>query len=345
MSPNNTAAWQVAAKARPLEIRPSPYISPQEGEIVVKNGAVAINPADCSIQATDMFNMKYPVILGSDLAGEVVEVGGSVTRFSKGDRVLGMALQFTSSRESDIQCESAFQTYTVLQERTACKIPSTMSFEQAAVIPLGLSTAAVGMFQEDYLNLQYPSLDPKPTGQTLIVWGGSSSVGSNAIQLGVAAGYQVITTASPRNFEYVKKLGASQVFDYNSKTIVDELVAATKDKTTAGVIDCINIDGAIQACADTLLKCEGNRFIATCKLPPENFSPDGVSHKFIVSWGLKDTEVSKVIFEDFVPQALAQAKYIAAPDPYVVGKGLEYVQEAMDILVKGVSAKKIVVSL
>jgi NADPH:quinone reductase-like Zn-dependent oxidoreductase len=45
---------------------------------------------------------------------------------------------------------------------------------------------------------------PKPTGKTLLVWGGSTSVGSNAIQLGVAAGYEVVTTASPKNFDYVR---------------------------------------------------------------------------------------------------------------------------------------------
>jgi len=123
MPPTNTAAWLVAAKARPFEIKPSPYISPREDEIVVKNCAVAINPIECNIQKTDLFHMKYPSILGFDLAGEVVELGSSVTRFTKGDRVLGMALQFISNRESDASCESAFQTYTVVLDRLACKFP------------------------------------------------------------------------------------------------------------------------------------------------------------------------------------------------------------------------------
>jgi NADPH:quinone reductase-like Zn-dependent oxidoreductase len=58
--------------------------------------------------------------------------------------------------------------------------------------------------------MRHPVADAAPTGQTVLVWGGSTSVGSNAIQLAVAAGYEVITMSSPRNFEYVTPLGASQ---------------------------------------------------------------------------------------------------------------------------------------
>ena len=341
--PPNTAAWLVAAKTRPFEVKPSRYALPRENEILIKNGAVAINPVDGKIQETDLFSMTYPHILGIDLAGEVVEVGRSVSRFSKGDRVLGMAL-LMSNRESDKECESAFQTYTVVLEGLACKIPSTMSYEQAAVLPLGISTAACGMFQKGYLELQYPSLNPKPLGKTLLVWGGASSVGSNAIQMGVAAGYDVVTTASPKNFEYVKKLGATLALDYNSKTIVDELIEALKDKTVAGAFDSIGINGAFEACTAILLTTKGSKFVAEVMHPPENI-PEGISTKFIFGSDLKDNEVGKVIFEDFLPHALAEGKYFAAPDPQVVGKGLEHIQEAIDLCNKGVSAKKVVVSL
>ncbi|KAL2052916.1 hypothetical protein ABVK25_006857 [Lepraria finkii] len=75
----------------------------------------------------------------------------------------------------------------------------------------------------------------KQTGKAIVVWSGASAVGSNGIQLVVAAGYEVITTASPKNFEYVKKLGASMVLDYSSNTIVDDLVLALKNKQFAGL--------------------------------------------------------------------------------------------------------------
>jgi NADPH:quinone reductase-like Zn-dependent oxidoreductase len=79
----------------------------------------------------------------------------------------------------------------------ASEIPDSILFESAVVIPLGCSTAALGLFQDAFLNLQFPTEPPqKPTGKMLLIWGGSSSVGSNAIQLAVAAGYEVITTAT-----------------------------------------------------------------------------------------------------------------------------------------------------
>ena len=236
--PSNTAAWLTAAKAHPLEIKSAPYTPPHENEIVIKNGAVAINPVDWMKQDDGglLFSwIKFPFVLGTDCAGEVVDVGRAVTRFKAGDRVVGHANGI--EQKFNNSAYSAFQNYTVLLDHMASPIPSTMSYESAAVLPLGLSTAACGLFQEDQLALQYPSVPPpKPTGKTLLVWGGATSVGSNAIQLAIAAGYEVITTASPMNFDYVKRLGACEVFDYNSHTVIEDLIRAFKNKTIAGAM-------------------------------------------------------------------------------------------------------------
>lgn len=74
------------------------------------------------------------------------------------------------------------------------------------------------------------------------------------VQLAVAAGYEVITTASAHNFDYVKKLGASQVFDYNSPTVHEDLLKAFESKTLAGVMDCIGAP-AWAICVDVALVC------------------------------------------------------------------------------------------
>ena len=348
--PSNTAAVLIAAKATPLELKPAPYTSPQENQIVVKNGAVAINPVDWALQAMGeaLFPwIIYPTVIGSDLAGEVVEVGSAVSRFKAGDRVLGHAVGFMQN----IASEGAFQKYTVLLAHMASPIPSSLSYESAAVLPLCLSTAAVGLFQKDYLALQYPSVPPpKPTGKALLVWGGSTSVGSNGIQLAVAAGYEVITTASPKNFDYVKKLGASQAFDYNSETVVDDLIGAFKGKTIAGAIAIGNVAApgngaaAAAACLEIVDKSEGHKFVSMALQVPEKL-PSGVGAKFILGSALKDNEVSQAIYVDFLPKALAEGTYIAAPDPQVVGTGLEYIQAGFELQKKGMSAKKVVVSL
>ncbi|CAM6129774.1 unnamed protein product [Calypogeia fissa] len=338
--PSNTAAWQVA-QAKPLEVGPAEYTHPAEHEIVVKSCAVAINPVDWFMQDSPPFPLKYPTPLGQDVAGEVVEVGSAVTRFRVGDRVLGHAVGVVSQRN----CDQAFQQYCVLVDNLVSPIPGSMSFEAASVLPLALSTAACGMYEKEYLNLQVPSVTPKPTGQVLLVWGGASSVGSNGIQLGVASGYEVFATASAKNFDYVKKLGASQVFDYRSKTVVDELVEALKGRTIAGVLDCVTINGVAEMCAEVLSRSEGRKFISTAQAFVSDELPGGVTLKFIFGLSLKDNELSKVVYEDFLPQALAEGTFVPAPEPEVVGKGLHAIQDGLDAQRKGVSAKKIVISL
>lgn len=369
----NDAAW-IGAKRAQLEVESAPYPRPRDNEIVVKNHAVAINPIDWVIQvAGDLaFSwITYPFILGADLAGEVVEVGAQVTRFSVGDRVLGHVVGTDKKRNS--AAEGAFQNYTVVLAHLAAPIPATMAYETAAVIPLALSTAACGLFQSDQLALRHPSANPAPTGQTLLIWGGSTSVGSNAIQLAVAAGYQVITTASPRNFDYVTALGASQVFDYHSPTVVADITHALEGKTIAGALAIGT--GSTGPCLDIVHACHGNKFVSMASqsvsfdtLPPRRgvrwqlpllllrvmsstvstqvrSRRRGIRTKTIWGSSLMDNEVSTVIYQDFLPQALSDGRYVAAPQPQVIGRGLDYIQTGLDTQRQGVSARKVVVSL
>ena len=337
---SNTAAWITAAKASPFEIKPAPLGTPGENQILVKNHAIAINPVDGKIQYTALFPPNYPTILGQDVAGEIVAVGPHVTRFKKGDRVIGTAVGFDTKRDE----EKAFQAYTILQTNMTSEIPDTISFESAVVLPLGLSTAASALFNPDFLNLQLPTKPTqKPTGKTLLVWGGASSVGSNAIQLAVAAGYEVITTASPKNFDYVKKLGASQVFDYNSPTVVSDLVNAFKGKTSVGAFDAIG-GGAWARPIEFIQKTEGAKFVITVT-PGFPDPPEGITLKQAYAFSIKDNHVGKAIFEDFVPKALKAGAFVPAPEPLIVGKGLESVQGAVDLQRKGTSAQKVVVLL
>lgn len=305
---------------------------------------MAINPVDWFMQdmGIDLFSyLKYPMIGGMDLAGEVVEVGGAVSTFKPGDRVVGCAFGVLKN-----DCpRAAFQQYSLVVASMASRIPVDMTYESACVLPVCLATAASGMFQKDRMALEYPSLSPKPTGKTVMIWGGSTSVGSNAIQLAVAAGYDVITTASPRNFEYVKKLGASQALDYNSETIIDDLVIALDGKTVAGIMDANGHSGSVDSCVKVAGKCPGDTFIAASRDMPKGDLPPGVQVEFI--WGniIAQTEVGEKVFVEYLPEALAKGEFVPAPDPEVVGKGLGQIQIGFEAQKKGVSAKKIVVSL
>ena len=155
---------------------------------------MAINPIDGKLQGLAIDPLSYPAILGQDVAGEVVSVGPNVTTFKPGDCVMGNTTGFSTKQES----EKGFQAYTILETRLTSKIPDRVSFEQAAVLPLAVSTASLGLFNPDFLGLRPPTVPAqKPNGENLLIWGGASSVGSSAIQLAVAAGYEVLTTSSP----------------------------------------------------------------------------------------------------------------------------------------------------
>lgn len=367
-TPINRAAWQIAKMARTFEVKAAPYTPPSADLIAIKTHAVAINPIDSMIQQKGniMYTwLKYPCIFGFDISGEVVEVGKNVTEFKIGDRVFGLA------RGTDEDLNSAayggFQDYALLEPKLTAHIPDTMSYEDASVIPLGASTAAAGLFQKDHLGLQFPTLKPKPTGETVIIWGGSTSVGCNAIQLAVAAGYEVFTTCSPRNFDFVQKLGATKAFDYNSKTVIPDMIQAFEGKTAAGAYSIG--DGGAEACMAILNKVQGNKFIAMASFPVLKNPPNlvflrtvfhfmswifsfkvkglltGVKSNFIIGSTISKNEVGNALFRDFLPKALEVGSFIPAPEAVAVGKGLENVQAACEYQQKGVSAKKVVVLL
>ena len=271
-------------------------------------------------------------MLGSDVAGEVVEVGPEVSRFKPGDRVLGHAVGADKTRNTS--AESAFQTYTVLLAHMASPIPDGMAFERAAVLPLALSTAACGLFEPDQLALQRPS---------------------------------------PKNFGYVETLGAARAFDYRSPSVVADVIEAFEGRTIAGAL-AIGA-GSSKACLDIVGACRGRRFVAMAT-PPVSFDkvPTGggralamapliarmlaanasmtlksrvhrIRTKFIAGSSLLANDVGPAIYVDFLPQALASGAYVAAPDPLVVGHGLDQIPAALDAQKQGVSARKIVVTL
>jgi NADPH:quinone reductase-like Zn-dependent oxidoreductase len=375
LTPRNEAAWLVAKKDV-LEVGEAPYPKPAAGEIVVKNHAVAVNPVDWIVPYLGPLRMfpwiKPPFILGSDLAGEVVAIGDGVTEVKLGDRVLAMAAGAAKAHARP--AEGAFQAYTIVLPRLTTVIPDHISYAEAAVIPLGATTAACGLFQSDLLALELPSADPKPRDEWVIIWGGSTSVGGNAIQLAVAAGYNVVTTASPKNFDYVKSLGAACAFDYRGQTVVGDIVAALRGKPVVGALTIGS--GSVLRCLDILPHCEGRKFIANCssdvsfealargrriglptilKLLPARMRISGetrrksrrygITAKFFDASSVIDNEIGPAIYRDYLGPALATGRFRPAPPPKIIGVGLQNVQAAFDIQRGGVSAAKVVVAL
>ncbi|KAL1592220.1 hypothetical protein SLS60_011297 [Paraconiothyrium brasiliense] len=365
--PTNSAAWMPGPKQQ-LQVKEAPYPRAGPGEVVVRNRAVAINPIDWIVQTNGTAMafgwVKYPFVFGNDVAGEVVLVGEQVNRIKIGDRVTGQA--YSVDKAFNNSAYGGFQQYTVLLERNTTTIPDNMSFESATVLPLTLTTAAAGLFEKGQLNLEYPQLEARPTGKTLLVWGGSTSVGLNAIQLAVAAGYEVISTSSPRNFDLLKSLGASEVFDYNDPKVVDDIVRTMKGRISAGAI-AIG-ENSMFRCLDVLGRCKGDKHMAMATFPvpsqPKRFALLQTIYGYVTSmisitiksklrgittsfiWGsLAHSPVGEAVYAEYLPKALVTGKFRAAPEPLVAGEGLEAIQGAIDLQKKGVSARKVVVSL
>lgn len=365
----NKAAYLPAVGA-PLEVREAPYTQPGPHEVLIKAHAVAINPVDSVIQKQGPLItpwLKYPFILGTDVAGEVVQVGAQVKSLHIGDRVLGHAVGFEKAFNTPTQ--GAFQEYVILQEHMTSAIPASMPFQDASVIPLGLFTAACALYEPEQLGLAVPTpTGSAQTGQVVIVWGGSTSVGCNAIQLAVASGYEVITTCSPRNYALVKGLGASQAFDYNDSNTINKMVQYLKDKTVAGALS-IGYGSAL-ACISILKKSQGRKRLAMISYPGPPSPPTRnaqlqmawyyVTGKISISiksslgsvrssyvWGgnLACNKLGSAIYNDYLPGALQNGSFKPAPPAEVVGQGLQDIQKAMDKQSEGVSGKKIVVLL
>lgn len=368
--PENTAAW-LRAPRTDLQVGPAEMPTARPGEIIVRVRAAAINPLDWVIQGVGQVTYRWlrgPAVLGTDVAGEVVEVGPGVTRFAVGDRVAGLATGTDRGRDS--AHEGAFQLFTALLDRLASPIPDAMSFADAAVVPLGVSTAACGLFQPQNLGLTMPGTQRQSHSKRILIWGGATSVGSNAVQLATAAGYRVVSTASPKNTDLVRALGADAVFDYRDP----DVLASIREHNGGAAFDHALAVGAGSAAACLRLLGPGGR-LAMASTPVSLdrlagaprlfpamvpvFTRIGLSMAGLMArarlakvrasfiWGssLRDDDLGQAVWGEYLPSALASGTFRPVPAARVVGNGLASVQAAIDLHRHGVSAEKLVVTL
>jgi NADPH:quinone reductase-like Zn-dependent oxidoreductase len=277
----NKAAYQKTYKSRPISIEPAPMPSPKPHQIVIRTRAIGINPADAAVQNIGMVYdaSKHPLILGFDVAGEVYAVGAQVTRFKPGDRVCAFSIQMTPDGFEGPREHGAMQLYCVASQNLAAKVPGNVSFSEAAVFPSCLTTAAYALYVKDAMALDLPPIDGRAesNGKVLVVWGGSSVVGSCAIQMAALAGYVVVATSSPLNFEHCRALGAESVFDYKSPSVVEDIVAACKatGKESAGAFVAYFNDDSTVSCSQIVSQSGGSQIVGTV-VPPHMAVPEAV---------------------------------------------------------------------
>lgn len=240
------------------------------------------------------------------------------------------------------------------------KIPDSLSFADAAVIPLGLSTSIVGLYE--HLQLRLPSAS-SPAGEgeqreTVLIWGAASSVGSNAVQLAVASGYDVLAVSSAATFDHVRSLAPADrliaLVDYRDPAAVTPAALIAQIRAAggrfAGAFDCISKGETVVTCGAVAHEFGGG--LVSLVLPPPAADsgadiPSDVEFKMV--WATNPLNVpghvGAPVWRDFVPAALVSGALKAKPEPLIVGHGLDKFQEALDLYAKGVSARKVVVTL
>lgn len=184
---------------------PKPSIKPDE--ILVKVRAAGINPVDNMIQKglfKAILKLKLPTIMGSDVAGVVVEAGSRVTRFKVGDAVFASTFDLGFGTLAE---------FVAVPERAAALKPANMDFVQAASVPM------VGLTSWQALNEKAQV----KRGQKVFIPAGAGGIGTFAIQLAKHLGAKVATTTSTGNVEFVRSLGADHVIDYKKQEFEDVL--------------------------------------------------------------------------------------------------------------------------
>jgi NADPH:quinone reductase-like Zn-dependent oxidoreductase len=225
---------------------------PKENELLVKVKATTVTVADIRSRSFTVppvfwlparitlgFRQPKKKILGMELAGEVEAVGTSVKRFKAGDQVFAASLAGFG----------AYAEYKCLPEDGPISLkPTNISYEEAAAIPIGARTA-----------LYFLRKAAIQSGQSVLVYGASGSVGSYAIQLAKYFGANVTGVCSTANVEWVKSLGADKVIDYTVKDFSD------MDEKYDLIFEAVN-KSSFSACMKSLKK-DGTYINITEPLP------------------------------------------------------------------------------
>ncbi|KAG6833036.1 hypothetical protein H0H87_012047 [Tephrocybe sp. NHM501043] len=274
--PSTQKALFLDVKSGPFVLHERPVPKPGHGQLLVRIESAGLNPVDWKVQKYGIFIETYPAIVGTDIAGFVEEVGEGSSGFSKGDRVV-----FQGSWAHDL---AGYQQYTLTYAATTAKIPSHVSFDEAATIPVAIAAATAGYFlappHGGGLTHPFdPSTRGKYVGKPLVVLGGATSVGQygqsviyypeqslvsakfTAIQLGKLSGFSpIFTTASTKHESFLKSLGATHVFDRNlsSAALREEITKITSSPVEV-VYDAVSLADT-QATGYNLL-ADGGRLI------------------------------------------------------------------------------------
>lgn len=249
--------------------------------------------------------------------------------------------------------DGAFALFTVVLANKAAILPNGISFTDGAVVPFALEAAictlslktpgtALPGVSTPALGLPIPTVgSPTPMNKVLVIYGGSSSIGSMTTQFAKAIGINVFAIAGNHNFEFCKQCGAAEVFDRNDSSIVAKVVEAIAKSNNEfiGIFDAIGTPGTYDNDLAILAKLGGG-YLASVHPPPANV-PSDVKAGMIFAVN----DIATPVWRDYVTIALENGQLQCLPPPTIVGSGLDSIQDALRMSKKGISATKLVVKL
>jgi NADPH2:quinone reductase len=199
-----------------IKVAALPRPEPGPGQVLVRVHAVALNPIDLYIRSGLVAApLRFPYIIGSDVAGTVEQVGPGCTRYQVGDRVWG-------SNQGLLGRQGAAAEYAAIDEGWLYPTPALLPDADAAAMALVGITAHLGLFQFGRLK----------AGESVYVPGGTGGVGSMVVQMAKAAGARVATSAgSPERVEFCSRSGADLALDYKT----DDVASALREFAPEGV--------------------------------------------------------------------------------------------------------------
>jgi NADPH:quinone reductase-like Zn-dependent oxidoreductase len=187
-----------------LQLKELDKPTPGDDEVLVKIHAASVNAYDWHLLTADIFLVRFMgggllrprhAIPGADIAGRIESVGGKVTRLRPGDEVFG-----------DIAA-GGFAEYVSVPEKLLERKPTTLSFEEAAAVPMAAITALQGLRDQGRIQ----------PGQKVLIQGASGGVGTFAVQIAKSFGAEVTAVCSTRNVDQARSLGADDVIDYTQE--------------------------------------------------------------------------------------------------------------------------------
>ncbi|KAJ2966224.1 hypothetical protein NQ176_g10251 [Zarea fungicola] len=212
--------------------------SPDVGEVQVRIKAVGLNPIDWKQLEYGINVSSWPAAFGNEASGVVERIGSGVSQFTVGDDVLARF-------EPSVAASAAFQTVANIKATQVALKPASMSFEQAASIPMGFMTAASTIYHGlgiPLLSLTMPGIEYS-VPSSILVLGGSSAVGAAVIQLLhlTLPSAVIIATSSSKHHAHLKALGAAAAVDYKSLQVAREIM----DNSPGGrgvdaIVDLVN---------------------------------------------------------------------------------------------------------